>query len=148
MALSPTTLRDGLRAFMDPAYGGFTSYPADAPAVGVAWAAALRGYFDGLATPPGITGAQQDAAEAAFAAAFQPTFATPAIPLLNAALASYAALLVSPTGVTTPPPGSPTFVLVNTDDGNVAATTLATAIDLWARTGTYTPPAGAPTPWA
>lgn len=148
MPLNPNTLRDGLRKYVDPDYSGYVGFPSDAAGVGTAWGDALRSYFDGITSPPGITPAQQAAGEAAFAAAFQPTFDSDALPILNTALAAYAVLLVSPTGVTTPPAGSPVITLVNTADGNAAATTIATAIDLWARTGTYTPPSGTPVPWA
>ena len=149
MPLNSNTLRDGLRKDVDPAFSGYVGFPADAAGVGTAWASAVRGYFEGVTNPPGITSVQQASAEAAFAAIFQPTFSgADALALLNSALTAYAAVLVPPTGATVAPPGSPTITLSLTSDGNVAATTIATAIDTWARTGTYTPPGGAPTPWA
>lgn len=149
MALDPTTLRDALREFMDPDYAGYTGYPADALGVGNAWGGAVTSYMSGIVSPPGITPAMLAAGESAFVASYQPTYVSPALTMLSTALAFYALAVVSPLGVTLPPPVLLVIApLPNTLDGNAAATSLAAAIDTWVRTGTYTAPAGAPVPWA
>lgn len=148
MALNPTALRDALRYVTDPSFVGWAGYPGTPTAVGIAWGAAIRTYFNGIAAPPGITPAQHDAAQAAFAAIFQPVWYGDGLALLNSALAAYAAQMVPGAGVATPPPVSPAWSLVATLDGFAAATTIATVIDAWARTGTYTPPSGPVVPWS
>ena len=148
MPLVMTTLRDGLRKYIDPDYSGYTGFPADAAAVGLAWGDAVKGYMETMVAPAGVLPAAHTAGKAAFAAVFQPTFEDVALVKLQAALLAYAALMIPPVGVAVPPPGPLTITFTVTSDGNAAATTIATAIDLWMRTGTYTVPPAAPVPWS
>ncbi len=149
MPLSVTTLRGALRAIMDPGYVNFAGYPTSPADAGVRWGQAFRDYFDDIAVPPGITGGNQGAAQAAFTALFVPT---PALgngaALLSDAAAAYAALMISGAGVTVPPPLPLVVTLTNNTDGQASAIALAVSIDTWARTGTFTPPSAPTVPWS
>jgi hypothetical protein len=153
MPLSQPKLKDSLRIILDKDYLGFSGFPTTSAEVGLAWGEALNKYFEDIAVPAGITGERLAAAKSAFAVIFVPTFAAPtALALFSTAMTAYAATLVAvpaPIPGALPPPAPLTLnPLPNTTSAEVAANTIATAVDVWARTGTLTLPPAAPVPWS
>jgi len=117
------------------------NHPGSTADAKTAWAAVARDYFGNI-TLPAATPANQAAGEAAFAAAFDPSLGLAAfVPSLTAYAAQLA--LALPSSVVPPAPFVPP-TLPNTYDTDAPAVAMATAVDIWTRTGTGPPPASAP----
>jgi len=154
MPLNPATLIDRIRRFSDETHAEFVGFPETPVEVAQRWAEALSAYFDELTLPALIPGATS-LAGAALQAAMPPLVAPvpgagPAA--LQAGFAAFTAALVPGAlpAMAVPPPAP--FVappLPPVTDATAAATTLASAVDLWARTGlSGVPPAPPVTPWS
>lgn len=145
MPLSASTLESQLRDTFE--HHGETI--ADCAA---RWANAISSYF-ATVTPPSST---QAPARAALQAQLATAFALPsAIPAMTAALSAYTAALgvgMAPAFVAVPPPTPFTWATLLAppypETAAEAARKIASALDVWARTGKATPGSGgSPAPW-
>lgn len=130
--------------------------------VGENWADAALTYFALAVVPPppalqpvvAHAGARTAMAEriAAELRAGQDANEQRGLAALAAGFAAYAGALalasIPLVGLVTPPPASPVFVLAP-GSADTAAATMATAVDVWARTGTFLVTGGVvPAPWS
>lgn len=159
--LLPTMINEILK-MTDETNGAFVGWPENNEQTAANWAAAARAYFEGIVVPT-VSPAAFPAGESAFASVMTPALLLPppaTAGAMAAAFAAFAAAIVAnalptPPGVALPPPAPliPFTVadLLPTTDAVYAATSLATKIDIWARTGTFTPatpPGAPPIPWS
>lgn len=148
MPLDSSVAVTEVRKISDPTHPAHV-WPSSAGAAATRWAAAVRAYFDGLAAPALVPGTL-DLAEAALAAAFDPSAG---IAGLQAGLSAFAGAVVAgiaPGLVATPPPAPPVWgSLTNTSDGTARSTQIGQALDAWARTGLAGVLPGSPSnPWS